>query len=356
VVTQDSCYFNGHSAAIVSVNDTVMVVRVPVGAGTGAVSVETGGKTAVGPVFTYQTSVSEAVFAGNGNFNDVNGQGTSASFFYPTGLALAPNGTLFVAEAGGAIRMVSPSGQVTTYPITFNGSVNPASPFVSLTPKDIMALSIDTTNNQLWVGDAAWSEVASFSSQGNPLALRLSWAVSGPGSIYNLSTFSFTTGVTATGGEVWVADYGANYVQLIDPAENKQVYADTNAMYNGPAAVAVDGNKNLYIANALGNNILKRDSNGNVTVFAGSGTKGTADGTGTAASFWGPQGLAIDANGNLYVADSYNQKVRMITPAGVVTSFPFQFSYPIGLAVDPGGTALYVADAVSNVIDKISFN
>jgi sugar lactone lactonase YvrE len=119
--------------------------------------------------------------------------------------------------------------------------------------------------------------------------------------------------------------------------------------------MAVDDGANLYIANTTGNNIVKRSaSTGTVSVLAGSGTKGNSDGSGTAASFWGPQGIAIDSLGNLYVADSYNGTVRMITPSGTVTTFPGKYIYPIGIVTDPAGDTIFVVDAVGCRIYKIS--
>lgn len=355
VAAQDSVYFNGHGSLIETVNDSVLTVRVPIRAGTGPVIVKTGGKAVTGPAFTYQFSTSEVLFAGNGNISTVDGQGKSASFSYPTGLALMPNGTLFVAESGsGAIRMVTPDAWVSTYPVYFYAGINVSGGNMQLHNYQLMGLALDTSDNQLWIGDGAWSEVASFSALGDPVSLRLVVGVSGPETIYNLDLFNYTTGVAAANGEVWVADYGGNGIQLINPAKSMQVYHDSNSLYNGPAALALDGQQNLYIANTLGNNILKKTNGGAVSVFAGSGSQGTADGIGTAASFWGPQGIAVDSSGNVYVADSYNQRVRIITPAGQVSSLSYQISYPAGLAVDAGGTTLYVADGVSMVIYKIS--
>ncbi len=94
-----------------------------------------------------------------------------------------------------------------------------------------------------------------------------------------------------------------------------------------PSGAAVDTSGNVYVADAVNNVIRKIDPNGVVTTFAGAApvggaaaTAGNADGTGTAASFSGPQGIAIDGFGNLYVADTGNHAIRMITPAGVVTT------------------------------------
>lgn len=142
-----------------------------------------------------------------------------------------------------------------------------------------------------------------------------------------------------------------------------------------PSAAAVDAAGNVYVADSINNAIRKITPGGVVTTHAGSavGTSGSANGLGTAASFSSPQGLAIDGAGNLYVADTANQIIRMIDPAGNVstlagtagvlgyanaTGAAAQFRSPLGVTADRAGaggaaTNVYVADTQNNVIRKI---
>src|SRR6185369_14883225 len=130
------------------------------------------------------------------------------------------------------------------------------------------------------------------------------------------------------------------------------------------SGVAVDSSGNVYVADTPsydnvtfiytgGNTIRKITPGGVVSTLAGlAGVRGTNDGTGSAARFWYPQGVAVDSSGNVYVADWGNDTIRMITPDGVVstlaglagsygtadgTGSDARFEYPTGVAVDSSG-------------------
>ena len=141
----------------------------------------------------------------------------------------------------------------------------------------------------------------------------------------------------------------------------------TAASFNSPYGVAVDSSGNVYVADSGNHKIRKITSAGVVTTLAGTGERGSVDGTGTAASFDLPWGVAVDSSGNVYVADVRNHKIRKITPTGVVTTFAgtgelgsvdgmgtaANFNYPRGVAVDSSGN-VYVADTYNYNIRKIS--
>lgn len=94
----------------------------------------------------------------------------------------------------------------------------------------------------------------------------------------------------------------------------------TAAAFNEPYCITIDGSGNLYVGDRMNNAIRKITAAGVVTTLAGNGASGSADGTGSAATFAEPLGIGITSAGNLYVADYGNQKIRKITPAGVVTT------------------------------------
>ena len=141
--------------------------------------------------------------------------------------------------------------------------------------------------------------------------------------------------------------------------------AGSAAMFRGPVDVAVDASGNVYVADYENHKIRKITAAGMVTTLAGS-VAGFADGTGTAAKFYSPSGVAVDASGNVYVADQGSHKIRKITPLGVVTTLAgstagftdgtgtaAKFNEPSGVAIDASGN-VYVADSYNNRIRKIT--
>src|SRR5213593_3736548 len=93
------------------------------------------------------------------------------------------------------------------------------------------------------------------------------------------------------------------------------------ARFNYPSGVAVDSAGNVYVADSGNSTIRKITPDGTVTTLAGSaGQSGSADGTGSAARFNNPRGVAVDSVGNVYVADTSNATIRKVTPAGAVTT------------------------------------
>jgi sugar lactone lactonase YvrE len=128
----------------------------------------------------------------------------------------------------------------------------------------------------------------------------------------------------------------------------------SNAGFNSPAGLAWDGSGNLYVADSRGNRIRKISPAGIVTTLAGNGEVGTEDGTGAAARFNHPVGVAFDNNANeLVVADFDNRAVRRVTLSGQVSTLAWFFQSPTGIAVDSAGNT-YLADSGTHEIRKIS--
>jgi len=216
---------------------------------------------------------------------------------------------------------------------------------------------------------------------------------------YSVTTFAgaanVTTGADGTPGSfnnpygvaidaaknLYVTDTLNNTVRKITPGRVVSTLAGTAgqfgsadgagaaARFNFPVGIAVDGSGNVFVADSKSFTIRKITPAGVVSTFAGTAFQtGSTDGAGSAARFFLPSGLAIDGAGNLYVADSANQLIRKITPAGVVSTLAggaslagyangpgaaARFSSPFGVAVDSAGNVL-VADSGNHAIRKIT--
>lgn len=171
--------------------------------------------------------------------------------------------------------------------------------------------------------------------------------------------FGYLLGMTMDAtGNLYVTD-GFNRIRKITPSALVSTVAGTTtagyadgpaatAMFNGPAGMAVDATGNVYVADALNHRIRKISTSGIVSTFAGSGVAALTDGSGTTASFNEPTGLAFDAVGNLYVADRMNHCIRKITPTGVVSTF-------VGSAIsgfdDGTGTAAHLFEPTGIAFD-----
>jgi len=192
--------------------------------------------------------------------------------------------------------------------------------------------------------------------------------------------FSSPQGIVAdAAGNLYVTDSFNNCIRKISVSGTVTTlaggttpgYTDasgTAARFYSPQFISIDASGNLYVSDVGNNAIRKITTTGVVTTFAGGGLPGYADNTvGTLAKFNTPGGLAVSASGNIYVADRGNNIIRMITPAGVVTTYcgaqasgfvdgvsvAARFNRPTGLAIDASGV-LYVADLSNNSIRKIA--
>ena len=178
-------------------------------------------------------------------------------------------------------------------------------------------------------------------------------------------------------GNVYVADRGNNEIRTVSPAGVVTTlaggiaygWADGTdaAQFSSPAGIAVDASGYVYVADTGNNRIRKVSPTGVVTTLAGNSVFGSTDGAGTAAGFYFPCGLAVDALGNIYVADANDCDIREINPTGLVTTLAggafrgsadgtgraAEFNDPRGVAVDASGN-VYVADTGNNEIRKIT--
>jgi serine/threonine-protein kinase len=268
-------------------------------------------------------------FAGSGAPGSADGAGTAAAFFGPIGVAFDGAGNIYVADvSNNKIRKIAPGGIVTTFAGSgARGSADGTGTAASFAGP--YGVSVDADGN-VYVADFCNNRIRRITPGGVVTTLAGSGSAGsadGPGAA---ASFAHPSGVAVDGsGNVYVADLLSNKIRKITPggvvttfagsgAEGSADGVGTAASFNLPAGVAVDGSGNVYVAEISGNKIRKITPGGIVTTFAGSGVQGSADGAGPAAEFFEPMGVAVDGAGNVYVADRLNNKIRKVAPSSEV--------------------------------------
>jgi len=265
-----------------------------------------------------------ATLAGDGEPGWRDGTASDAQFNGPDGIALAQSGDLYVADADNRrIRKITPDGTVTT--VAGDGQPG-ARDGPALTARFLYptGVAVDQSGT-LYVADRGGHTIRTISPRGVVSTLAGNGR---PG---------YTDGM------------------------------GTTAQFHDPMSVAVDRSGRLFVTDSGSHAIRMITPQGLVSTLAGSPQAGAVDGAGRAARFSWPTGLALDEAGNLYVADSNNALIRQITPDGAVVTLAglgrpgsedgpggmAGFHFPTGVAVDREGD-VYIADSANNMIRRIS--
>ncbi|HYI76614.1 MAG TPA: IPT/TIG domain-containing protein [Chryseolinea sp.] len=307
---------NEKAATVTAASATQLTVMIPKAADSGPIVVKTRGQVASNqPAFTYHWTVVTLAGSDQGYLD-----GSPAKFNSPSGIAADSLGNTYITDFGNhVIRKTTPAGVVST-----------------------------VAGSTLGVADG----------------------------IATAAMFYYPNGSAVDKlGNIYISEEGACRVRKITPLGEVSTFAGDiignadgigmSAQFKQPSGIAIDKQDNLYVADQLNHRIRKITPAGIVTTLAGS-TQGYADGAGTGAQFYRPTGVVVDAQGNVFVADLFNHKIRKISSSGSVTTIAgsaygfaegnastAKFAYPAGLALDKTGN-LYVADSENHRIRKIT--
>ncbi len=272
--------------------------------------------------------------AGNGTFGygGDGGAATVAELYNPYGIAIDAAGNLYIADIGNnCIRKVNTSGIIST--VAGNGTAGysgDGGQAINAELSDPQAVAVDTSGN-LYISDTGNSRIRKVSTTG------IITTIAGNG----------TAGYSGDGG-------AANVAEL-----------------HSPIGLTCDVAGNLYIGDVSNNRVRKVTISGIITTIAGNGTAGFSGDNGQAilAELYQPIGVAFDAVGNLYIADNVNERIRMVTTSGIISTIAgngtqsysgdgglataAEFHNPYGIAVDTAGN-LYIADKGNNRIRKVN--
>jgi uncharacterized protein (TIGR03437 family) len=315
-------------------------------------------------------------FAGNGSFGYTRG-GTSAAgpLAYPSGIAVDSMGIVHLTENGSlAIRKIVSARSSDTAPPLLRITTPTTSPNYTA-PNSPLALSGTVTDEgpivqMRWINDRGGGGEAELTTLWKIPVVPLQ-----PG-LNNLTVTAWDANGNA--GSTSVAVNFTSQQTIITLAGSSTI---GNAIGNGgpataatllsPQAVAVDATGNVYVAETSGQRVRKILPNGVITAFAGTGALGSSGdgGPATAATLNTPIGLAIDAAGNVYIADTQNNRVRRVNPAGVITTVAgtgrvgssgdggpataAELDTPGGVAVDVAGN-LYITELYGCRVRKVA--
>jgi sugar lactone lactonase YvrE len=317
--------------------------------------------------------------AGSGIQGATDETGTAASFSYPKGVTVDVSGNIYIADNyNHKIRKISPAGVVST--LAGNGTAGATNATgTAASFSSPMGLTVDAAGN-VYVADSANHKIRKITPTGIVTTLAGTGSTGWTDATGTSASFDAPSGVTVDpSGNIYVADTYNHKIRKITPTGVVTTFAGGNisgwtngtgtaARFDSPIGATMDISGNLYIGEYGNNEIRKITPAKVVTTLAGGLMSGSNNGTGSAASFDRPMGVAVDASGNVYIADSANYLIRKITTAGVVTTLAgssdnlgsidaigtaAKFYRPIGVAVDASGN-VYVADTNNHKIRKIS--
>ena len=316
-----------------------------------------------------------------GAIGSANGTGTAASFNTPTDIAMDAAGNGYVADSSGnTIRKITSNGTVSTLAGTagVTGAADGSGAAASFYAPS--GVAVDTVGN-VYITDSGNGTIRKITPDGVVSTLAGTAGVYGAtDGIGAAASFYAPAGIGVdAAGNVYVADRGNNTIRKVTPTGTVTTLAGTAGVYGSadgtgaaasfyfPIGIALDASNNIYVGDGL-NTLRKITPAGLVTTLAGTaGIIGSADGAGAAASFSGIGGIALDAAGNIYLADQGNNLIRKVTPSGVASTLAgtsgragavdgaggsASFKIPSSVALDTAGN-IYVTDLGNATIRKI---
>jgi DNA-binding CsgD family transcriptional regulator/sugar lactone lactonase YvrE len=323
-----------------------------------------------------ELSTTTVAGTGESSFSGDGGQATASALVRPLALAIGPAGEIYIAE-GNRVRVVKKDGVITTFAGTGTaGSGGDGGLAVQAQLNLPQGLAIDSAGN-VYISDTLNNRVRKVGANGaiSTVAGTGESGYSGDGKPGREARLNLPTGLAIGFGDtLFIADTGNNVIRQLGPDGTIHTMAGTgaagyrgeagqavDAVLHAPGGLAFDSEGNLYIADTLNQRVRRVDVTGQIETVAGTGVAGyVGDGhPGTIAELnlaTNPlegigQGLAVDSRGNVFVADALNGRVRRIDVRGVISTIA-QMKTPLGVAVDVQGL-VYVADAGDNRVRRV---
>jgi uncharacterized protein (TIGR03437 family) len=284
-------------------------------------------------------TISTAAGNGTSGFSGDSGMAISAELDYPTGVAVDSAGNLFIADTFNArIRKVTPAGTIST--VAGNGTLGFSGDGGSPTSAELRlpdGVAVDSAGN-IFIADETNNRIRKVTAAGtiSTVAGNGTAGFSGDGGFATSAELFEPGGIAVDGaGNLFIADSMNNRIRKVTPAGTISTVAGNGvqgfsgdsgpallAELDQPSGVALDSAGNLFIADLMNSRVRKVTLAGTITTVAGSGAFGFSGDNGPAisASLAEPWGVAVDGAGDLFIVDSGNQRIRMVTPAGTIST------------------------------------
>lgn len=365
-------YFNGVKSDGIQIGGANEIIAVvPLRSFTGPIKIMFEEEELTGPEFTYISSNRVSTLAGSSK-GDVDGEGAEAKFNHPHGIVITKEGNLWVSDQNHKIRSVTPEGAVST--LTGSTADFEDGAFANAKFNGPGSMVADPFGN-VFISDRYNHKIRKIIPSSRNV-VTWSGSIQGNDDGFALAQFNEPLGITMDSeNNIYVADFANHRIRKIGPtgtvttiAGSKEGFKNgvgTEAQFSYPSGLVVDDDSNIYVADALNNRIRKISPQGEVSTYAG-GELGYKDGPALEAQFYAPTGLALDTDGTLYVADSSGNRIRKITPEGIVSTIAggdsgysdgigleAQFNNPWSLALNKEEHILYVTDFYNHRIRKI---
>ena len=269
-----------------------------------------------------------STFAGSGTSGFQDGGPTTAQFKHPRGLVSDSKGDVYVADAEDhRIRKIGSEGNVTTFAGSGEAGFQDG-PGKQAQFKNPCGLAVDSKNN-VYIADSGNHRIRKIDTKGTVITFAGSGTAGFQNGAGNKAQFKSPCGLAFDNkGNLFVADVENHRIRKIDTKGNVTTFAGSGeasfkdgpsakAQFDSPQGLAFDSDGNLYVADINNHRIRKIDRNGNVSTYAGSGKQGIYHGPGYAAKFDKPGWIAIDQNDNLYVSEPAQHRIRKISVRGI---------------------------------------
>ena len=337
---------------------------------------------------TFQYGIATVAGNGTAGYTGDGGSATAAEINIPRGVAFDSSGNLYIAdEINHRIRMVTSAGTIST--VAGNGTAGFTGDGGAATSAELnypAGIAVDGSGN-LFIADTSNNVIRKRTSSGtiSTVAGTTGSGYAGDGGVATSAVLSTPAGVAIdASGNLYIADTGNNVIRKVASDGTITTVAGNsfggyggdggpavNATLTGPTGVVADAAGNLYIADTRNHVVRKVGKDGIINRFAGTGAGGySGDGSPAVQAMLNyPEGLALDAAGNLYITDSLNCRIRMVTPTGMITTVAGTGKFgssgdggpadkalldtPSDVALGAGGS-LYIADSQNNRIRRLT--